>query len=247
VSRLTRSICSRLGIGDPAFVEIESKWRVLPDEARRLRKHLLERKGLRHRKRAAFFDQFLDTPRRDLLRLGASLRLRYKGDGSRVYLQYKGPGFRRDRLLYRSEFSSERLKGAVREESHHDIIHFTDTRLSEILERHASPEMADAMRRHLGIRVLSAISMGPVVCSYQKEKFDLDLGGARLEPSLDRVFAFHISRDGLHALSSFWEYENEIKSEKAGLEAKLEHVKDLQRFDRRLAKRFRLREVWGAY
>lgn len=235
------SICRRLETSDPRFVEIESKRRVLPEQARELRKHLMELKGVEHDKRASFFDQFLDTPDLKLLRLGASLRLRYKGDGSMVYLQYKGPGFHKDGLLYRSEFSSARLKHIVKEESHHDVIHFSDTSVREILAKHAPPEMAHAMQRHLGVGVIARISAGQILCSYQKDKFVVDLDDAFLEPSLDRLFAFHITPKGLHAASTFWEYENEIKTDGPDLEAKLEHIDELLDFDKKLSKKFELK------
>ena len=67
--------------------------------------------------------------------LGASLRLRYRRNGANVYLQYKGPGFLRRGLLFRSEFSTERLRDVTMEESHHDIVHFTDTTVQDILDR----------------------------------------------------------------------------------------------------------------
>jgi uncharacterized protein YjbK len=128
------SLCWQLGIGDPRYIEIESKWRVSPEESKKLLDHLDEMKGVKHEKRVTFFDQYLDTAGLDLLGLGASLRLRYRKNGSQVYLQYKGPGFRRSGLLYRSEFSSNRLVKLVREESHHDIVRFTHTSVREILQ-----------------------------------------------------------------------------------------------------------------
>lgn len=242
-SKLERvlAICRRLQTTDPRFIEIEAKKRVDPDEAKNLRKHLLKLKNVEHEKRVIFFDQFLDTPDLKLLKLGASLRLRYKGDGSHVYLQYKGPGFHENGLLYRSEFSSKRLEHVVREESHHDIVHFNDTSVREILSTRVEPAMAAAMGRHLGQGVISRINRAPILGVYQKDKFIVDLGKAFLEPSLDRLFAFHITPTGIHALSTFWEYENEIKTEREGLEEKLEHIDDLLAFDRRLARRFDLR------
>ncbi len=235
------AICRRLGIDDLRFVEIEAKKRVLPEEAKSLKEYLLGRKKVRHAKKASFFDQFLDTPDLALLKAGASLRLRYKGDGSNVYLQYKGPGFHRQGLLYRSEFSSGKLEHLVREESHHDMVHFADTSVRELLDDHVAPEMARAMRSQLGRGTIARINSGPILCSYQKDKFVVDLGDAFLEPSLDRLVAFHINRSGPHAVSTFWEYENEIKAEGKGLRAKLKHVPDLLEFDRQLARRFDLR------
>ena len=235
------SICRRLETTDPRFVEIESKRRVLPEQAKDLRKHLLKIKGVEHDKRVTFFDQFLDTPDLKLLKAGASMRLRYKGDGTNVYLQYKGPGFHSDGLLFRSEFSSEKLEHVVSEESHHDIIHFSDISIREILSRHVHPEMASALKRHLGDGTLKRINHAPILCSYQKDKFVVDLGSAFLEPSIDRIFAFHVNRNGLHSASTFWEYENEIKTEGEGLEAKLDQLDELLDFDEKLSKKFDLR------
>jgi len=235
------SICRRLRIDDDRQVEIESKWRVLPEDFPEMRRFLFKLKGIRHDKTSLFFDQFLDTPRSDLLRRGASLRVRYKRNGSRVYLQYKGPGFKRGNLLYRSEFSTERLTRFLREESHHDVIHFTNASVRSILARHAEPSMARAMEEHLGARVVSAISACPILSIYQKEKFLVKSGSSFLEPSLDRIFAFHIDRKGVHPLSTFCEYENEIKSADGNLEPKLKRVEDLLRFDKKLSRRFRLR------
>ena len=235
------SICRRLGIDDWRYVEIESKRRVLPKDIKDIRRFLLKHRKIHHTKASFFFDQFLDTPDLALFRKGVSLRLRYKKSGSSVYLQYKGPGFRKNGLLFRSEFSTERLKHLLLEESHHDIIHFADTSVREILEHHADPAMARAMHRHLGARTLSRISTGHILCSYQKEKFIVELGSAFLEPSLDRVFAFHIGSRGPHPFSSFWEYENEIKTPDGSLEAKLERIPDLLRFDSALSREFALR------
>ncbi len=234
-------ICRRLQTSDPRFVEIESKRRVIPEQAKDLRKHLLKLKKVDHEKRVTFYDQFLDTPELRLLKLGASLRLRYKGDGSNVYLQYKGPGFHHAGLLYRSEFSSKKLEHVVREESHHDVVHFADTSIKQILEEHVPSEMALAMERHLGRKVIAHINRGPILCSYEKDKFRVDLGSAFLEPSLDRLFAFQVNRLGIHSVSTFWEYENEVKTEREDLEAKLEHIPELLDFDAALAKRFDLR------
>jgi len=236
----TNAICRRLGIGDPRYIEIESKMRVLPEEAKDVHDYLLGRKKIKHVKRVTFFDQFLDTPGLELLRRGVSLRLRYKGDGTKVYLQYKGPGFHRQGLLYRSEFSSGRLDHLVREESHHDVIHFKEASIRGIL-RDVDPAMSSAMRRHLGTGVIARISRSPILCSYQKDKFRVDLGPAFLEPSLDRLFAFHINAKGPHALSTFWEYENEIKTKNEDLGAKLKFLPELIRFNRTLSEKFALK------
>ena len=233
-----RAICRRLGVEDPRHVEIESKRRVRASQAEDLREHLFGLKGVRHVRESAFFDQYLDTPELALLRAGASLRLRYKGDGTYVYLQYKGPGFHERGALFRSEFSSDRLSSAVREESHHDIVHFADISVTDILRRHSDPPMSGAMRRHLGDRTIARVNRGVILCLYRKDKFRVRLKEGFLEPSLDKLCAFHIRPAGLHPLSTFWEFENEIKSEDIAF--KLEHIGELRRFDSRLARRFDL-------
>lgn len=234
-------ICERLGVDDFHYVEIESKKRVLPEDAEDLRDWLADKKKVKHEGLKSFFDQFLDTPSLDLLKAGASLRLRYKGDGTNVYLQYKGPGFHRDGLLFRSEFSSPKLEHVILEQSHHDVVHFTQTTIHEILSERVDPAMLRAMVLHLGARVVRCISMGPIVCLYQKDKFEVDLGSAFLEPSLDRLFAFHINRKGLHPMSTFCEYENEIKSESKDLGDKLDHLDELLDFDEDVADEFDLK------
>lgn len=236
-----RMLFRRLDIDDLRFVEIECKKRVQPEELPELKDWLGRRKGVKHKKSAFFFDQFVDTPSYDLLKAGASLRLRYKRNGSAVYLQYKGPGFTKDGLLYRSEFSSTRLTGVFLEESHHDIVHFTDTSVDRILRGQASTEMAEAMRRHIGAKAVKRLTSASIIALYQKEKFEVDLGSAFLEPSLDRIFAFHIAKKGLHPLSTFCEFENEIKAEDGSLEAKLEHMDELLEFNAAVEKKFSLR------
>lgn len=231
----------RLDIDDLRNVEIECKMRVDPDEATDVREWLLDYKDIKHRKSVSFFDQYLDTPSYEVLKAGASLRLRYKKNGTAVYLQYKGPGFYKDGLLYRSEFASDELETLVREESHHDIVRFSDDTLANILRRHVSSEMGQAMRRHLGAGVVRRINTGPILALYQKEKFELDLGSAFLEPSLDRISAFHIAKRGLHALSTFCEFENEIKAGDGSLEAKLEHMDELLEFNEEIEDEFDLR------
>ncbi len=231
----------KLAIDDLHFVEIECKKRVQPEEAADLRDWLGNRKGVKHLKSAFFFDQFLDTPSFDLLKKGASLRLRYKKNGTAVYLQYKGPGFTKDGMLYRSEFASERLDKLVREESHHDIVKFSNFSVDAILKDHASEDMGKAMRRHLGARTVRRITSGPIIALYQKEKYEVKLGSAFLEPSLDRVSAFYIAKRGLHALSTFCEFENEIKAEGGSLEDKLDHLDEMLDFNKAVDKKFKLR------
>jgi hypothetical protein len=232
------ALCRRLDIDDGRCVEIESKRRVQPGDVEKIRRWLLARKRVRHDRAAFFFDQYLDTPAMDLFRLGASLRLRYKKDGLNVYLQYKGPGFRKDGLLFRSEFSTERLRDVPREESRHDTVHFSHTSVRRILERHAPPAMARAMQAHLGSRTIARITASPLLCAYQKEKFLAPLGTVFLEPSLDRVFAFHIGGGGILPLSTFCEYENEIKALGESLEAKVRKIDVLLEFDAALGRRF---------
>ncbi len=238
IEMMKNRICERLGIDNFHYVEIESKKRVLPAQAKDLEKYL--DKKAKFEKSSFFLDQFLDTPRNELRAKGASMRLRYKRNGSQVYLQYKGPGFKEDGLLYRSEFSSERLKNLLLEESHHDMINFTKTPIRAILNRHLGRDMRKAMRAHLG-SVVDRISVGPIICVYQKQKYKVKVGAAFLEPSLDRIFAFHINKGGLHPLSTFWEYENEIKAPAQSLDAKITHLPDLLEFDRKLCKRFDLK------
>ena len=231
----------KLAIDDLHFVEIECKKRVQPEQAADLRDWLGNRKGVKHLKSAFFFDQFLDTPSFDLLKKGASLRLRYKKNGTAVYLQYKGPGFTKDGMLYRSEFASERLDKLVREESHHDIVKFSNFSVDAILKDHASEDMGKAMRLHLGAGTVRRITSGPIIALYQKEKYEVKLGSAFLEPSLDRVSAFYIAKRGLHALSTFCEFENEIKAEGGSLEDKLDHLDEMLDFNRVVDKKFHLR------
>jgi hypothetical protein len=241
-------ICDRLRIDDFHFVEIEAKKRILPEQRKDVYKFLKKTKKVHHVKSAFFFDQFLDTPRMDLLKKGVSLRLRYKKGGTVVYLQYKGPGFLEEGLLYRSEFSSRKLTGVVLEESHHDMIRFTKTSLQNIIARRLGRPMVQAMKRHLGADVVANISMGPILCAYQKEKFAVDMGRAFLEPSLDQIFAFHISKTGLHPLSTFCEYENEIKAKDQSLNLKIAHIPDLLKFDDKLTEEFDLKpEVLDKY
>lgn len=241
VESFKKRICERLAIDDPHFIEIESKKRVVPRQAKDLKKHISKQKNTQHDKSTSFFDQFLDTPEMDLFRLGASLRLRYKRNATRVYLQYKGPGYLENGLLYRSEFSSGELKKLIREESRHDIIQFSHTSFRQILHRFVHSAMARAMRRHLGKSVIDRISSAPIVCIYQKEKFIVDLGSAFLEPSVDRVCAFHITRSGPYPLSTFYEFENEIKAEKSSFHAKIDHIPELLKYNAKLAQRFDLK------
>ncbi len=239
---LREELYSALKIDDLRYVEIESKKRILPGQVKRLKKFISESKQTRHIKTTYFFDQFLDTPKMDLFRLGASLRLRFKKGGSKVYLQYKGPGFMENDLLFRSEFSSEALPRISLEESHHDAIHFAKTSVPHILKRYAGKAMVRAMNLHLGESLIGKISSAPIISLYQKDKYSVELGGgAYLEPSIDRVSAFHITKMGPYPLSTFYEYENEIKAVNSSLFSKLEYLDELIKFDRKVVRSFRLK------
>src|SRR3989344_6349241 len=157
------NILRRLRISDARFVEIETKRKLFSEQLDSVREFLMKKKGVRHRKSAFFFDQFLDTPRMDFFRRGASLRLRYKKNASRVYLQYKGPGFHRNGALFRSEFSTKSLDDITMEESHHDIIRFTESTIRDIVRKRLPPEMSEAMRRHIGPHSLRRISTGNLI------------------------------------------------------------------------------------
>lgn len=237
---LKKEICERLKIDDFRFVEIESKKRVLSSEAKPLKNYLKKHPKIKHAKSSYFFDQFLDTPQMTLLKKGASLRIRYKGGGSRIYLQYKGPGYIEDGILFRSEFSSHNLQGLILEESHHDIIHFNQTSIRKIIARHISHPMKKAMKVHLGTKTISQISRGPIISLYKKDKFLVRIGKAFLEPSLDQIFAFHISKTDMHPLSTFWEFENEVKS-KANPGEKIGLIPTLLEFNEKIEERFKLK------
>lgn len=236
-----RDICRMLRIDNPFYIEIESKKRILARQAKDLKKFIADMKRTSFKKTVYFFDQFLDTPRMDLFKAGASMRLRYKSNGTKVYLQYKGPGFLQDGLLWRSEFSSENLNHLILEESHHDMIHFKSTTIQRILKRSAPAAMRQAMREHLGKKAISQITRGPILCLYRKDKFEVDLGSAFLEPSIDRIFAFHINPAGLHPLSTFYEFENEIKAPRNSLKAKLEHMPELLKYNDKILENFDLK------
>ena len=237
---LVSYICHKLRVDDPAKIEIEAKKKLSPDSAEKLRKYLSGKKNVRHIKSAAFMDQFVDTPDFDIFHSGASLRIRYKGDGSNVYVQYKGHGFSHKGILFRSEFSSGKVKGLVREESHHDIIHFTGTGLKEVLDKYVPKEMRAVINSHLGPSVIKRVRVAPVICFYRKDKYLVEMGKVALEPSLDHISAFHINNGSFHSLSNFWEYENEIKSENNDLAAKVSRLDTMMDFDAELSKKFEL-------
>ena len=233
-------ICHKLRVGDPSKIEIEAKKKLSPETAQKLKKYLSKKKGVKHIKSVVFMDQFIDTPDFDIFHSGASLRIRYKGDGSNVYLQYKGHGFSHKGLLFRSEFSSGRIKNLVKEESLHDIVHFSESKFRDIMEKFIPRDMKDVISKHFCQSVIKRINAAPVISIYRKDKYLVQLGKCALEPSLDHISAFHINRNSFHSVSNFWEYENELKSRDNDLESKLSRVDDLLKFDEELADKFPL-------
>lgn len=228
-----------LNVEGSAHVEVESKWKLDADQAKPLRKQLRERVDLERVKNTVFFDQYLDTERLDLLRAGASLRLRYRKNGTHVYLQYKGPGLRQEGLHIRSEHRSRRLDALVSEESACDVMRFTTPSVRDILRDKAPDEMVEALRRDLGTAVVAGIDRATLLCQYQKDVFRVELDGARLSPSVDRLCVFRVEGRGPLALSTFWEYENQADAD--DLEGLLTAVPALKAFDDTLAKAFGLR------
>lgn len=237
----TDTLLRRLAADAIYHVEVESKHRIAAEDAGDLRDHLLKRKRVHHKGHRSFYDQFLDTPKMDLHRLGVSLRLRYKDHGANVYLQYKGPGFHQSGLLFRSEYSSGKLKRLTIEEDHHRLVHVAKTSVQDLLQDRAAADMRHAMHRHLGEAVIARITAGPIICMYQKDKFLVDLGEVYLEPSVDKVVAFFVNPSGPHMLSTFCEYENEVKDHSDAGAARLDHLPELLAFDRQLVKQFDLK------
>lgn len=233
-------ICRKLRVSDASKIEIEAKKKLSPATARKLKRYFSRKKGVKYIKSAVFMDQFIDTPDFDIFHAGASLRLRYKGDGGNVYLQYKGHGFSHKGLLFRSEFSSGKIRNLVKEESLHDIIHFTESKFRDILERAIPRDMKNTLSAHFSASVIRRIRVSPVISLYRKEKYMVRLGKCFLEPSLDHISAFHINRDSFHSASDFWEYENELKSSDNDLETKLSRIDDLLKFEEELAGKFPL-------
>jgi len=82
--------------------------------------------------------------------------------------------------------------------------------------------MKKAMRLHLGASVLS-ISPWPIVLPLFRKQVRRGSRSAFLEPSLDRVSPFTISKSGLHPLSTFCEYENESSHTPVFIR-KIEHI-----------------------
>ncbi len=228
-----------LGVDGSAHVEIESKWKLDAEAAKPLRRHLRERPDVEPVKDTVFFDQYLDTEGLDLLRAGASLRLRYRKNGANVYLQYKGPGLRQGGLHIRSEHRTRRLDALVREESGSDVMQFTAPSVREMLRDKAPDEMIAAMRRDLGAAVVEAVDRAPLLCQYQKEVFRVELDGCCLAPSVDRLSVFRVDGRGPLAMSTFWEYEDQADAE--DLDSLLAALPALKAFDESLAKAFGLR------
>ncbi|MCX7944679.1 MAG: CYTH domain-containing protein [Deltaproteobacteria bacterium] len=234
-------ILEKLRIEDSKKVEIELKKRLYESEYNDIIKFFEKRKKLRLIKINSFIDQFLDTEDFRVFRSGASLRLRYKGGGKNVYLQYKGPGFVLKNILFRSEFSSKKITSLVKEEGHRELIHFTEKSFMWIIENAVDGDMRRSMYKHLGADTIKNIKIGPVICFYKKLKYEYDISDdIYLEPSLDFLSAFHISKDSFHPMSSFYEYENEIKSRKNELLLKIKSIESLLEFEDDLNKRFKL-------
>ncbi|MCX7958508.1 MAG: CYTH domain-containing protein [Deltaproteobacteria bacterium] len=233
-------ILDKLRIIDSRKVEIELKKKLLEKEYYDIIKLFQKKKKIRLIKTNIFIDQFLDTRDFRVFHSGASLRLRYKGNGKNVYLQYKGPGFLLKNILFRSEFSSKKIDSLVKEEGHSDIIKFTEKSFMWILNNAVDDDMRRAMYEHLGSKVIRNIQIGPVICFYKKIKYEYDINeDIYLEPSLDFLSAFHINNNSFHPMSSFYEYENEIKSRKNSLLLKLKSIEHILEFEEEVHKKVR--------
>ncbi len=233
------TICGTLKICDDRYVEIETKRQLKLTQYQHVKRYL-ETIGAKHERSAFFFDQYIDTPDLEICRKGASLRIRYKQDGTKVYLQYKGPGFIKEGVLFRSEFNSGKLHDVVLEEDSSHMVHFDEKSVRKIIMNHVPDEMGYAMKRQLGQIILSRISMGHLICFYHKEKFILKSGKVILEPSLDKVYSFYVAHKRMHLMSTFCEYENEIKAKDNSLEEKLKNMPLLRRFNRKVLSKFDL-------
>ncbi len=230
---ITKSyILDKLRVSDPKKVEIELKRRIKEDEYLKITKYFQKNSKVKQIKTNVFIDQFLDTGDFRIFHSGASLRLRYKGNGKNVYLQYKGGGFVLNNVLFRSEFSSRKISHLVKEEGHRDIIQFNEKSFMWILNNAVEEDMRKAMYDHLGSRVIRNIKTGPVICFYKKIKYEYNIDDdIYLEPSLDFLSAFHIKSNSFHPMSSLYEYENEIKSRKNDLILKLKSISQLLDFE----------------
>jgi adenylate cyclase class IV len=212
----------------------------LRQDFERIREYFIQDLGADKKGIKVFFDQFLDTPSYHLLRRGASLRLRYKEDCSDIYLQYKGPGFVKGNILFRSEFSY-RNHHLIVKESKSEVIRFTTTKIQQIIYSRKNKEMVEAMMTHLGESVVNRITSCPIITQYRKEKFLVHADHGFLEPSLDRCFTFFIREIGIHPIGVFCELETEIKAENESLKDKMEDFDFLKKFDEKIADKFNLR------
>lgn len=233
-------ICDRLKINDERFIEIEIKRQLNLKMYGKVRQFIVNL-GAKHKRSVSFFDQYIDTPDLLIFKKGASLRIRYKQHGTKIYIQYKGPGFLKNGILYRSEFNSGRIDDVVLDESNSShMVRFNEKNINSIVLNHIPADMATAMRRHLGNKILSDISVGHLICSYSKDKFLFERKNVILEPSLDTVYSFHIAKQRIHPMSIFCEYENEIKAEDNSLEAKLKNLPELLSFNKKITSEFYL-------
>ena len=234
-----KKICSSLRIKDDRFIEIERKRKLRLEDFKELR-DFLTKNSSSHEKTASFFDQYLDTKDTAIAKKGASLRIRYKQDGGKVYVQYKGPGFLHKGILFRSEFNSGKLPGVVLKASHKRFVRFNEQNLRAIMFNHLPEEMSEAMKTHLGPKILSKISVGNLICFYKKEKFIVNRSSIILEPSLDKICSFYVRGECIYPMATFCEYENEIKAESNSLEDKLKNLHHLVKFDERVISNFAL-------
>ena len=234
-------IVRRLGVRDSRSIEMESKWRVPPGRSNEVFRHLLKRDSLRYIGSRVFHDRFLDTPSLDLLGRGASLRLRYKRDGTKACLQYKGPGFRKDGVLFRPEFSSGDLAGFSSGGGCQRRMLLRADAVRRLLSARRGGELLRHLRRDMGGAVVGRIGPLDLVCTYHKEKFGFAIRGHSFEPSLDRIVVVRTSGAGAPVVSVLCEFENEIRPARADDAGRLEMVAAMGKFDRALAGRFGLR------
>ncbi|MCL2484522.1 MAG: CYTH domain-containing protein [Endomicrobia bacterium] len=235
-----KRICDSLQIKDERFIEIERKRKLKFEDFKELRNFLTE-KSSSHEKTVSFFDQYLDTEDMAIAKKGASLRIRYKQDGAKVYVQYKGPGFLQKGILFRSEFNSGKLPEVVLKESHNHFVRFDEKNIRSIMFNHLPEEMFGAMEKHLGHEILSKISTGNLICFYKKEKFIVNRDNIMLEPSIDKICTFYVRGESIYPMATFCEYENEIKAEENSLEEKLNNLHHLVKFDAAVVSKFRLK------
>jgi inorganic triphosphatase YgiF len=241
MDRRIQRICDRLNIDESQFVEIECKRRLSSAKVDAVTRFFQKRRGSRGLPRRSFFDQFLDTSSFDLLKAHASLRLRYKNNGQTVYLQYKGPGYRKGNLLIRSEYSFHDPELLHVEEEHADIIVPPTIDLNEVFRHPGNQVMREAMVRQLGKRVINRIRVCPIFTQYHKKKYRFRVDDVTFEPSIDQCMTISIDRKGIHPIATFFEVEVEVKSRNGSLAAKLDHLDDLTAFDRQMSKKFGLK------